>query len=108
MGKVWRATDARLKRDVAIKVLPAAFVEDEERLARFEREAQVLAQLHHPSIASIFGLEEADGIRALVLEPGALPRPRSPSVRASRHALRGALRDLGLTDRARRVTAPKR
>ena len=58
MGEVYRATDTRLKREVAIKVLPAAFTEDKERLARFEREAQLLAQLHHPNIASIYGLEE--------------------------------------------------
>ncbi|HLF56748.1 MAG TPA: protein kinase [Thermoanaerobaculia bacterium] len=68
MGEVYRATDTKLKRDVAIKVLPPAFTEDEERLARFEREAQMLAQLHHPNIASIFGLEESNGIRALVME----------------------------------------
>ncbi len=68
MGEVWRATDSKLKRDVAIKVLPAEFTDDRERLARFEREAQLLAQLHHPNIASIFGLEESDGIRALVME----------------------------------------
>ncbi|MEZ5313948.1 MAG: serine/threonine-protein kinase [Thermoanaerobaculia bacterium] len=68
MGEVWRATDTRLDREVAIKVLPAAFTADPERLARFEREAKLLAQLHHPHIASIFGLEEADGVRALVME----------------------------------------
>ena len=68
MGEVYRATDSRLKREVAIKVLPAAFTEDKERLARFEREAQLLAQLHHPNIASIFGLEESGGVRALVME----------------------------------------
>ena len=68
MGEVYRATDSRLKREVAIKVLPAAFTEDKERLARFEREAQLLAQLHHPNIASIFGLEESGGARALVME----------------------------------------
>ncbi len=68
MGEVYRATDTKLKREVAIKVLPAAFTEDKERLARFEREAQLLAQLHHPNIASIFGLEESDGVRALVME----------------------------------------
>ncbi len=68
MGEVYRATDTRLKREVAIKVLPAAFTEDKERLARFEREAQLLAQLHHPNIASIFGLEESQGTRALVME----------------------------------------
>src|SRR6185503_8416846 len=68
MGEVYRATDPKLKRDVAIKVLPAAFTEDADRLERFEREAQLLAQLHHPNIASIFGLEESGGTRALVME----------------------------------------
>jgi Tol biopolymer transport system component len=68
MGEVYRATDTKLKREVAIKVLPTAFVADKERLARFEREAQLLAQLHHPNIASIFGLEESEGSRALVME----------------------------------------
>ncbi len=68
MGEVYRAKDTKLGREVAIKVLPTAFSEDRERLARFEREAQVLAQLHHPNIASIFGLEESEGVRALVME----------------------------------------
>jgi Tol biopolymer transport system component len=68
MGVVYRATDPKLKREVAIKVLPEAFAGDAERLSRFEREAQVLAQLHHPNIASIFGLEESNGVRALVME----------------------------------------
>jgi len=68
MGEVYRARDTKLERDVAIKVLPAAFTQDQERLARFEREAKLLAQLHHPHIASIFGLEESDGTRALVME----------------------------------------
>jgi len=68
MGEVYRAHDTKLKRDVAIKVLPATFVEDKERLARFEREAQLLAQLHHPNIASIFGMEESEGTKALVME----------------------------------------
>ncbi len=68
MGEVYRATDTKLKRDVAIKVLPADFVEDKERLARFEREAQLLAQLHHPNIASIFGMEESESTKALVME----------------------------------------
>jgi Tol biopolymer transport system component len=68
MGEVYRATDTKLKRDVALKLLPEAFIEDLERLARFEREAQLLAQLHHPHIASIFGLEESEGTRALVME----------------------------------------
>ncbi|MBK6406121.1 MAG: serine/threonine protein kinase [Holophagales bacterium] len=68
MGVVYRATASKLKREVAIKVLPEAFAADAERLARFEREAQLLAQLHHPNIASIFGLEESNGVRALVME----------------------------------------
>ena len=68
MGEVWRATDSRLRREVAIKVLPAEFSEDAERLARFEREARILAQLHHPNIASVFGLEEGEGVLALVME----------------------------------------
>jgi len=68
MGEVFRATDTKLKREVALKVLPVAFVVDPERIARFEREAQLLAQLQHPNIASIYGLEEADGTRALVME----------------------------------------
>jgi len=68
MGVVYRATDSKLKREVAIKVLPDAFAADAERLARFEREAQLLAQLQHPNIASIYGLEESNGVRALVME----------------------------------------
>ncbi|MHB1047706.1 MAG: protein kinase domain-containing protein [Thermoanaerobaculia bacterium] len=68
MGVVYRATDSKLKREVAIKVLPEAFSADADRLARFEREAQLLAQLQHPNIASIYGLEESDGVRALVME----------------------------------------
>ncbi len=68
MGEVYRATDSRLKRDVAIKVLPAAFVADRERLARFEREAQLLAQLNHPNIAQIYGMEASGEAHALVME----------------------------------------
>src|SRR6187455_661561 len=68
MGEVYRATDSKLRREVAIKVLPPAFTADADRLARFEREAQLLAQLQHPNIASIYGLEESDGVRALVME----------------------------------------
>lgn len=68
MGEVYRATDSKLKREVAVKILPAAFTLDAERLARFEREAQVLAQLQHPNIASIYGLEDSTGVRALVME----------------------------------------
>ncbi len=68
MGEVWQARDTKLDRDVALKVLPEAFTSDPDRLARFEREAKVLASLNHPNIGSIYGLEEQDGIRALVLE----------------------------------------
>ena len=68
MGEVYRARDTKLKREVAIKVLPEEFARDKERLARFEREAQLLASLNHPNIASIYGIEEADGVKALVLE----------------------------------------
>ena len=68
MGKVWRARDTTLKRDVALKVLPDAFASDPDRLARFQREAQVLASLNHPNIAHIYGLEESDGVHALVME----------------------------------------
>ena len=65
---MYRARDAKLGRDVAIKVLPAAFAEDAERLARFRREAQVLASLAHPNVAHIYGVEDAGGVDALVLE----------------------------------------
>ena len=68
MGEVYRARDERLKRDVAIKVLPGSLAGDSERLARFRREAQVLASLNHSQIAAIYGLEEAGGVEALVLE----------------------------------------
>ena len=67
-GEVYRARDARLERDVAIKALPAPFAADPERLARFRREAQTLASLNHPNIAAIYGLEEATGAPYLVLE----------------------------------------
>ncbi len=68
MGEVYRATDTKLKRQVAVKVLPSALAADPERLARFQREAEVLASLNHPNIAAIYGLEEADSTKALVME----------------------------------------
>ena len=68
MGQVWRARDTKLNRDVALKVLPDSFAEDADRLARFTREAQTLASLNHPHIAAIYGLEESNGVRALVME----------------------------------------
>ena len=68
MGEVYRARDTKLDQDVALKVLPQAFTDDPDRLARFEREAKVLASLNHPNIGHIYGLEEAEGQKALVLE----------------------------------------
>src|SRR5262245_918427 len=68
MGEVYRATDTNLGRDVAIKVLPEAFAQDPERVARFEREAKTLASLNHPNIAAIYGLEKSQGTYALVME----------------------------------------
>ena len=68
MGEVYRARDTKLNRDVAIKVLPDRFASDPERLARFTREAQTLAALNHPNIAHIHGLEESEGVRALIME----------------------------------------
>src|SRR5947199_6142722 len=68
MGEVYRARDRKLGREVALKILPSLFATDPDRLARFQREAQVLASLNHPHIAAIYGLEESEGIRALVLE----------------------------------------
>jgi Tol biopolymer transport system component len=68
MGEVYRASDAKLKREVAIKVLPEAVVNDHERLSRFEREAQLLASLNHPNIGTIYGVEDSGGAPALVME----------------------------------------
>ena len=68
MGEVYKARDTKLDRDVALKILPDAFVNDPERLARFQREAKVLASLNHPNIAQIHGLEESGDSPALVLE----------------------------------------
>ena len=68
MGEVYRASDTKLNRDVALKVLPERFVLDPDRSARFRREAQLLATLNHPNIAAIYGLEESNGTQALVLE----------------------------------------
>src|SRR6476620_8579157 len=68
MGQVYRATDTKLKRQVAIKILPPSLAADADRLARFQREAEVLASLNHPNIAAIYGLETTDGGTALVME----------------------------------------
>ena len=77
MGEVYRARDSRLNRDVALKVLPEIFASGPERLARFKREAEIVASLNHPNIAAIYGLEESSGVQALVLE---LVEGRSPTV----------------------------
>ncbi len=66
MGQVWQATDTQLNRQVALKILPDAFASDPDRLARFTREAQILASLNHPNIAQIHGIEQAERTRALV------------------------------------------
>ena len=96
MGEVYRATDTNLKRQVALKVLPDSFASDAGRLARFQREAEVLAALNHPHIAQIYGLERAGGVTALAMElvegedlstriwRGALPLERRAADRAGR------------------------
>ncbi|HEX2463026.1 MAG TPA: protein kinase, partial [Thermoanaerobaculia bacterium] len=68
MGEVYRAHDSKLHRDVALKVLPAALAHDPDYMARFAREAMVLASLNHPNIAAVYGLEESEGATALVME----------------------------------------
>ena len=91
MGEVYRARDTRLKREVAIKVLPDAFARDPERLARFQREAEMLATLNHPNIAAVYGFEETPSASAIVLElvdgptvaeriEGTAPRANSPGL----------------------------
>src|SRR5579863_9136441 len=74
MGEVYRATDTKLDREVALKILPPAFASDADRMARFEREAKVLASLNHPNIAAIYGVEE----RALVMELVEGDSPKGP------------------------------
>src|SRR5690349_2930170 len=88
MGEVYRARDTKLGREVAIKVLPAAFAQHPERLARFEREAKVLASLNHPNIAQIYGLEESSAGRALVMElvQGEILKGPLPVETALKHA----------------------
>src|SRR5215467_12558279 len=68
MGEVYRARDTKLKRDVAIKILPDEFARDADRVSRFQREAELLASLNHPNIAQIYGLEESSNTRCLVME----------------------------------------
>jgi len=78
MGEVYRARDTKLKRDVALKVLPASFARDPDRMARFQREAEVLASLNHPNIAAIYGIEQSGGIDALVMELVEGESPKGP------------------------------
>src|SRR5712691_3519780 len=106
MGEVYRARDTKLEREVAVKVLPAALARDPERLARFEREAKVLASLNHPNIAQIYGVEESRGIRALVMElvPGQTlkgPVPLDEALRLAAQAADalGAAHEKGITHR---------
>jgi eukaryotic-like serine/threonine-protein kinase len=77
MGEVYRATDTKLGRDVAIKILPVSFAQDPDRMARFEREAKVLASLNHPNIAQIYGVED----HALIMELVEGESPRLPAKR---------------------------
>jgi serine/threonine protein kinase len=104
MGEVYRARDTKLGRDVAIKALPEVFANDAERVARFEREAQLLAALNHPHIGGIYGLESADGRRVLVLElvPG-----ESLAERLSRSAPRGLDVDEALAIAGQVADAPR-
>jgi Tol biopolymer transport system component len=111
MGEVYRARDSRLGRDVAIKLLPDAFAQDPERLARFEREAKLLASLHHANIAVLHGLEESDGRRFLVMQciegeslaqrlaRGALPVPDALEIAAAVAAALEAAHESGIVHR---------
>ena len=91
MGEVYRARDTKLGRDVAIKVLPSFFANDPDRLARFAREARLLAALNHPHIATIHGLEEADGVRALVMELVEGPTLAEKLAQGSRRSVKAGL-----------------
>ncbi len=84
MGVVYRATDTKLNRDVALKILPQQFASDSQRMARFQREAEVLASLDHPNIGQIYGIEDAGQTKALVLQliEGPPWRTRSPKDRS--------------------------
>jgi hypothetical protein len=99
MGQVWRAHDAKLNRDVAIKVLPDSFASDPDRLARFTREAQALASLNHPNIAHIHGLEESNGVRARISRSG-LRGARFRSMRRCRWRSRSRRRSKRRTSKA--------
>ena len=99
MGVVWKARDTQLNRDVAIKLLPPALAQEPERLARFEREARLLASLNHQNIAAIYGLHEASGVSFLAME---LCAGEDLGVRLRRGPLRLQRRELGHEPRDRR------
>ena len=101
MGEVYQAHDPKLGRDVAIKILPRAFTSNPDRLARFEREARMLAALNHPNICAIYGFEEANGIRFLILElVEGETLPDTSRKRRRQHAGRGLAARSGIVDRA--------
>ena len=104
MGQVYRATDTRLKRQVAIKILPPSVAADHDRLARFQREAEVLASLNHPNIAAIYGLEESGGATALVME---LVEGEDLSQRSSRAARFPSTRRCRSRSRSPRRSKPR-
>ena len=104
MGEVYRARDTKLNRDVALKILPDAFANDPERLVRFSREAQTLASLNHPNIAHIYGLEESNGVRALVME---LVEGEDLSQRISRVERSLSPKRCQLRSRSRRRSKPR-
>lgn len=79
MGEVYRARDSKLAREIAIKVLPASLASEPERMARFAREAKILASLNHPNIAHIYALDDSGGVRALVMELVEGPTLAKPS-----------------------------
>jgi serine/threonine-protein kinase len=85
MGEVWRAVDTKLGREVAIKILPDSFAQDPDRLARFTREAQVLASLNHPNIAAIYGVEDQALVMELVEGPTLAERIAHPAHRGPAH-----------------------
>ena len=88
MGQVYQATDTKLNRQVALKILPEAFAADPDRLTRFQREAQVLASLNHPGIAAIYGIEEADDTTWLQQQDPTCKR-RKVAVRERRSVYKG-------------------
>jgi serine/threonine protein kinase len=108
MGEVYRARDTKLGRDVAIKILPRPFTSDPDRLARFEREARMLASLNHPNICAIYGLEEADGLRSWFSNPSRERRSRTSSQTSASAAGRWGSPLADALTIARQVTEPSK